>query len=76
MAAQCPGQDNRNLRVDLYKCPNCGAEVEMFSDEQKVKCYRCGTIVRRESIPSCIQWCAHARECLGEERWKQIKGEE
>jgi endogenous inhibitor of DNA gyrase (YacG/DUF329 family) len=48
----------------------------MFSDEMKVKCYKCGTKVHREKVPSCIEWCASARQCLGEERWKQLKGED
>ena len=30
MSSLCPGQDNRNLKVELYKCPNCGAEEEIF----------------------------------------------
>jgi len=76
MYSKCPGQDFRNLRVQLYKCPNCGAEVEIFSDEIKVKCHKCGKNVFREKIPSCIEWCASARQCLGEERWKQLLGEE
>ena len=25
MSLRCPGQDHRWLRVELYKCPNCGA---------------------------------------------------
>jgi len=40
MRSLCPGQDNRNLRVELFKCPSCGAEVEIFSNEVKVKCYQ------------------------------------
>ena len=46
----CPGQDRRNLRVELYRCPNCGTEVEIFSDEVKVKCYNCGTMVFKEKF--------------------------
>jgi len=76
MLNKCPGQEFRNLRVELHKCPNCGAEVEIFSDEIKVKCPKCGKNVFREKVPSCIEWCAYARECLGEERWKQLFGEE
>ncbi|MBI4296507.1 MAG: phosphohydrolase [Chloroflexi bacterium] len=75
MVSRCPGQDIRNLRVELYKCPGCGAEVEIFSDEFKVKCHNCGTVINREKLPSCIQWCASARQCLGEERWRQLRGE-
>ena len=76
MSSRCPGQDMRKLRVALYKCPNCHAEVELFSDELKVKCHQCGKYVYKESVPSCIDWCASARQCLGEKRWKELKGEE
>jgi NADH pyrophosphatase NudC (nudix superfamily) len=77
MGAQCPGQDSRNLRVFLVRCPNCDTEVEIFSDETKVRCYQCKELVYREQLPSCINWCASARECLGEERWKRLMaGEE
>lgn len=75
MATKCPGQDTRNLRVELYKCPNCGDEVEIFSDEIKVRCPKCRQPVYREKLPSCIDWCASARQCLGEERWRQLMGE-
>lgn len=75
MSAKCPGQDNRNLRVDLFRCPNCGAEVEIFSDETRVRCHQCREYVYREKLPSCISWCASARQCLGEERWKRLMEE-
>ncbi|MBE0476043.1 MAG: phosphohydrolase [Coriobacteriia bacterium] len=73
----CPGQDRRFLTASLHKCPECGYEVEMFSDEQRAICRKCRTEVSRESAPSCIQWCASARECIGEERWRALfSGEE
>ena len=72
MFSKCPGQDTCKLRVELYKCPNCGAEVEIFSDETHTKCQKCGTMVFREKMPSCIEWCSSARQCLGEERWQQL----
>jgi ribosomal protein S27E len=72
MRQKCPGQDFRNLRSQLYKCPACGVEVEIFSNETKVKCHQCCKTVYKEKLPSCIDWCASARECLGEERWKQL----
>jgi DNA-directed RNA polymerase subunit RPC12/RpoP len=75
MDAKCPGQDIRNLRAAMYKCPNCGAEVEMFSDELRIKCRKCGKYVYKEQVPSCIEWCASARQCLGEERWQALMGE-
>jgi ribosomal protein S27AE len=76
LAGHCPGQDGRELQVSLHKCPNCGAEVEMFSDEIRAKCHACGKYVSREQVPSCVQWCAKARECLGEERWRSLMSDE
>jgi NADH pyrophosphatase NudC (nudix superfamily) len=75
MISRCPGQDGRNLKVSVHKCPTCGHEVEIFSDEVRIKCRQCGHYVYKDQVPSCIQWCAKARECLGEERWKELKGE-
>ena len=76
MNMRCPGQDGRNLRAEIHKCPNCGYGVEIFSDEAKLKCPQCGQMVYREETPSCIEWCASARQCLGEELWKELKGKE
>ena len=76
MSGRCPGQDGRNLKVSVHKCPNCGGEVEIFSDETRVKCHGCGQYVCKEEVPSCIQWCAKARECLGEDRWQMLMGTE
>ena len=49
MNSKCPGQDIRNLRAAMYKCPKCGAEVEMFSDELRIKCKKCGEYVYKEN---------------------------
>jgi len=76
MAFKCPGQDMRNLRVSVHKCPKCKSEVEIFSDELKAKCRKCGEYVYKEKVPSCIEWCASARQCLGEARWKEMTGQD
>jgi len=76
MISKCPGQNFGNLRASLHKCPKCGHEVEMFSDELRIRCKKCGTMVYKEKVPSCIDWCASARQCLGEERWKALHGED
>ncbi|OGS44290.1 MAG: phosphohydrolase [Elusimicrobia bacterium RIFOXYD2_FULL_34_15] len=73
MFDKCPGQSSRNIKVSIHICPSCGQEVEMFSDELRVKCSKCGKFVIKEKIPSCIEWCKAARECLGEERWQKIQ---
>ena len=76
MSTRCPGQDTRNLRVKLYKCGKCGAGVEIFSDEVSARCQKCGEKVFSDMGPSCIDWCASAKECLGEDRWRQLRGED
>jgi hypothetical protein len=74
MLSKCPGQDDRNLKTEIITCPACGYKVEIFSDEIKVKCPKCKGLVCKERLPSCVDWCKAARQCIGEERWKQLKG--
>lgn len=41
----CPGfENNKTLGEVKVKCPDCGVEFEVFSDEtdKKVKCTACG----------------------------------
>lgn len=69
----CPGQNKRNIKVENITCPNCGYQVEMFSDEVNVHCPQCKEQVCRQRLPSCVDWCSHAKGCIGEQRWKQMK---
>lgn len=73
---KCPGQDTRKLAASLHPCPQCGYMVELFSDEQRMICPKCKAEVFRETAPTCLQWCASARQCIGAERWKALFGEE
>jgi endogenous inhibitor of DNA gyrase (YacG/DUF329 family) len=73
MTSKCPGQDSRNIKAEIVKCPRCGYDVEIFSDEIRVKCPNCKKSVYRERIPSCVDWCPSAKECVGEKKWKEIK---
>jgi len=73
MRMKCPGQDSRNLSAAMYICPNCGIEVEMFSDELRIRCHKCKEYVYKEKTPSCIDWCSSAKECLGVERWDAVR---
>jgi hypothetical protein len=44
----CPGFENlRNLSSFVCKCPECGAEKEVFSDEfnKEHKCPGCGKLI-------------------------------
>jgi len=47
----------RNLKAKIYKCRNCGAEVEMFSDELRTRCKSCRQFIFKEQLPYCIQGC-------------------
>ena len=66
MIDKCPGRDSRNLKIEIIACGNCGYRIEIFSDEIKVKCPKCKTLVCRVRLPSCVDWCSAARECIGE----------
>jgi ribosomal protein S27E len=43
MFDKCLGPTNVGKpTIIVKKCPQCGAEVEFFSDERQVKCDKCG----------------------------------
>jgi hypothetical protein len=46
-------------------CPKCGHTVEMFADEEKTDC-KCGNTVFKSKVPTCVEWCSAAEECLGD----------
>jgi len=69
--AFCPG--SRLLRQpapELFPCPNCGAEVEIWSDEFKRACPKCKKMVLRPGGMSCLEWCKQAKECVGESTYE------
>ncbi len=44
----CPGfESNKSLSEVVLRCPDCGMEQEVFSDEldKKIKCSGCGTLL-------------------------------
>ena len=73
---QCPGAVRIKDPVpEFFKCPTCGAEVEIWTHEGSRKCGKCGTEVFKEHVPSCIEWCKYAKECVGEEAYERyMKG--
>jgi hypothetical protein len=73
---KCPGQDDRFIKAEKIICPGCGYEMEIFSDEMKVRCPKCKILACKDRLPSCIDWCKHAKDCVGEEKWKQLKGKD
>jgi len=67
--SRCPGQESRNLQVEVFKCPCCGADVEIFSDEMRFRCRKCGTmVVRKEVAQACLDWCKMAERNLDQNR--------
>lgn len=70
MISKCPGQDKRNVKIESCTCSGCGYEIEIFSDEFKAKCPRCKKVIPREVLPTCIDWCKYAPECVGEDIYK------
>ena len=64
---RCPGSQNFSQpRPELMKCPSCYYEVEIWSDEVKATCPRCGKTFMKESEQSCIDWCKFSKDCLGD----------
>ena len=46
-------------------CPNCGNVIELFSIDTEVACEKCGFVAYNDEL-SCVQWCKHAKACVGE----------
>lgn len=64
----CPGaQKFRQPQPEFIKCPSCGTEVEIWSDEVKATCPKCKKDVTRGEAQSCFDWCKYAKECAGTE---------
>ncbi len=73
MIFRCPGNIAQGTpTVTLKKCPQCGAEVELFSTDMKVDCPGCGLAVFN-NINSCAEYCGYAEQCLGTEMYQKLK---
>jgi hypothetical protein len=73
---KCPGQDVRRIQSESIPCPHCQYKIEFFSDEMKRTCPQCKVTVSKDALPSCVQWCKAARQCIGEERWNKLNNKE
>jgi hypothetical protein len=70
----CPGALTfREAKPEDIECPECGAEVEIWSDELTAGCSRCGARASRELGPSCIDWCSSAEQCIGTEKYQRLR---
>ncbi len=69
---RCPGSlVFMQPKPEIVPCVACGADTEIWSDEAEGKCPACGAAVVRYASQSCVDWCRYARECLGDDKYKQ-----
>jgi hypothetical protein len=75
LAQGCPGARTiREARPEYIDCPHCGQEMEIWSDEPLARCPHCRQVATQERGASCIDWCAMAAQCVGEETYRRLKG--
>ena len=55
----CQGKPRTPTIIEKI-CPQCGAEIEMFSIDTQMACEKCGFIAYNDTL-SCVQWCQYAR---------------
>ena len=73
MHTVCPGAKLiRQPKPEDFDCPNCGAEVEIWTDELRGVCLRCKTTVLRYQDQSCLEWCKLAETCVGQEAYNNF----
>lgn len=71
---RCPGSTAFSQpKIELVRCPHCGGDAEVWSDEAEGKCAQCGKPVCRTTAQSCVDWCKYARECLGDAAHKRYQ---
>jgi hypothetical protein len=71
---RCPGSlAFAQPKIELVRCPHCGEDAEVWTDEAEGKCAKCGRSVCRTTTQSCVDWCKYARECLGDEGHKKYQ---
>lgn len=66
----CQGKP-RTPTIHEKICPQCGSIIELFSIDTQMACEKCGFIAYNDTL-SCVQWCEHAKECVGEEMYGQM----
>lgn len=70
----CPGSKAFNQPApEDFSCPQCKAEVEIWTDERKATCPTCGFIVRKKAESTCLAWCAYGEDCVGKDVYSSYK---
>ncbi len=62
---------SKDISLEVKTCPQCGAEVEVFSVDAEVACENCGFVVYNDAM-SCAQWCQYAKQCVGEQTYANM----
>lgn len=71
MNFSCPGAKIlKQPEPQDIKCPFCDYELEIWTDEIKVKCPHCQKIIIRKQTASCLDWCKYAKDCVGDTVYK------
>lgn len=72
MILQCPGLGYIKFPYpEIVMCRNCGAELEIWTDEFEVKCSECGYRNPKAASQSCLEWCSRAELCAGREKYDE-----
>ena len=66
----CQGKP-RTPTIHEKICPQCGNVIELFSTDTQVACDNCGFVAYNDTL-SCVQWCAYARKCVGDEMYEKM----
>ncbi len=70
----CPGSGAfAQPKIEIVSCPDCGGDVEVWSDEADGMCTACKKAVVRKNTQACMDWCRYAAQCLGEVKYKQYR---
>lgn len=76
MNFECPGAKKiKYPEPRVLRCPFCGTEVEIWTDEIKTVCPDCkNEVFYPKKDLNCLEWCKYAKECVGEKRYKKLQG--
>jgi DNA-directed RNA polymerase subunit RPC12/RpoP len=63
MSRTCPGLNNLlRPKPEFIKCPRCGSDVEIWTDETEAECPECKLKVSKKN-QSCLEYCKYADTC-------------
>lgn len=70
MIFSCSGSEKfKKPQPQNLKCPSCGEDAEIWTDEIETLCPKCNTKVARPQEQSCLDWCSYAKECVGAQKY-------